>query len=166
VRPNVAILDESLAILDPKKLRHLPALVRLVSGIGMTTSMSWSGRSRLIFSARRSPMRSRALYTENIVDVESGRAKYTYSKMHGVVPAIATHCCAIEAALLVDEHRFAGGDIVAHHVEASISRSHALGRQHPFRALLVSRLPITSGRIPFGSRNPKIPWPITIATTA
>src|SRR5678810_1911 len=35
------------------------ALVRLVSGIGMTTSMSWFGRSRRIFSARRSPMRMR-----------------------------------------------------------------------------------------------------------
>ncbi len=31
---------------------------------------------------------------------------------------------------------------------------------------LVSRLPITSGRMPFGSRNPRMPWPITMATTA
>ena len=51
------------------------ALVRLVSGIGITTSMSWSGRSRRIFSASRSPMRMRALWTEMLSMIESGRAK-------------------------------------------------------------------------------------------
>ena len=29
-------------------------------------------------------MRRRALYTEMLSMIESGRAKYTYSKMHGV----------------------------------------------------------------------------------
>ena len=80
--------------LTPSSCATCTALVRLVSGIGITTSMSWSGRSRLIFSARRSPMRRRALYTEILSMIESGRAKYTYSKMHGVCRAMATHCCA------------------------------------------------------------------------
>ena len=39
-------------------------------------------------------MRRRALYTEILSMMESGRAKYTYSKMHGVWRAMATHCCA------------------------------------------------------------------------
>ena len=39
-------------------------------------------------------MRRRALYTEMLSMIESGRAKYTYSKMHGVWRAMATHCCA------------------------------------------------------------------------
>ncbi len=30
----------------------------------------------------------------------------------------------------------------------------------------VSRVPSTSGRMPFGSRKPSMPWPMTIATTA
>ena len=51
------------------------AAVRLVSGIGMTTSMSWSGRSRRILSASFSPMRRRALYTEMPSMIESGRAR-------------------------------------------------------------------------------------------
>jgi len=32
--------------------------------------------------------------------------------------------------------------------------------------LAVSRVPSTSGRMPFGSRKPSTPWPMTIATTA
>src|SRR2546422_7901112 len=38
----------------------------------------------------RSPMRMRALYTEMLSILESGRAKYTYSKMQGVCRSVAT----------------------------------------------------------------------------
>ena len=51
------------------------AAVRLVSGIGITTSMSCSGQTRRIFSARCSPMRNRALCTETWSIIESGRAR-------------------------------------------------------------------------------------------
>ena len=37
-------------------------------------------------------MRMRARYTEMLSILESGRAKYTYSKMHGVCRCVATHC--------------------------------------------------------------------------
>jgi len=53
---NVAILDEPLAIFDAEQLRDLHgAWSGWCREIGMTTSMPCSGRSRLIFSARRSP---------------------------------------------------------------------------------------------------------------
>jgi hypothetical protein len=59
----------------PSSCATCTAAVRLVSGIGITTSMSWSGQMRRIFSASRSPMRSRALCTEMLSMIESGRAK-------------------------------------------------------------------------------------------
>ena len=64
---------------------------RLVSGIGITTSMPWSGRSRRIFSPSATPMRMRALCTEMFSIIESGRAKYTYSKMHGACASAGAH---------------------------------------------------------------------------
>ena len=67
------------------------ALVRLVSGIGITTSTSLVSCSRWIFSTRRSPIRRRALCTEIRSMSESGRAKYTYSKMQGVYCVRAAH---------------------------------------------------------------------------
>ena len=67
----------------PSTLAISSAASREVSGIGITTSMSWSGRRRRIFSPSFTPMRMRALCTEMSSIIESGRAKYTYSKMHG-----------------------------------------------------------------------------------
>src|SRR3546814_11683123 len=74
----------------PSTLASSIAESREVSGIGITTSMSWSGRSRRIFSPRVTPMRMRALCTEMFSMIESGRAKYTDSKMHGALPAGST----------------------------------------------------------------------------
>ena len=76
----------------PSTLAISSAASREVSGIGITASMSWSGRRRRIFSPSFSPMRMRALCTEMSSIIESGRAKYTNSKMHGV-------CCLRSARL-------------------------------------------------------------------
>ena len=86
--------------------------------------------------------------------IESGRAKYTYSKMHGVCCAAAHALLRVEAPLLVDEYRFARAtsrtSLKPQHVER-----HAFRREHVFRMpCAVSRLPSTSGRMPCGSRKP------------
>ena len=62
------------------------------SGIGMTTSILSFGVYFAIVSARRSPMRSRASYTEMPFMIESGRARYTYSKEHGTSFGSFAHC--------------------------------------------------------------------------
>ena len=49
--------------------------------------------------------------------IESGRAKYTYSKMHGVWRVVGAHCLRVQPAVLVDEHRLARRH-VAHELEA------------------------------------------------
>ena len=111
-------------------------------------------------------MRMRARYTEMLSMIESGRAKYTYSKMQGVWRAVGHALLGVQAARLVDEHRLARRD-VAHQLEAEHVERDALGGEHVFEALAASRAePSTSGRMPFGSRKPSTPWPITIATTA
>src|SRR3546814_15239784 len=79
----------------PSTLASSIAESREVSGIGITTSMSWSGRSRRIFSPRVTPMRMRALCTAMFPIIECGRAKYTYPKLPGQLPASPVHRCKI-----------------------------------------------------------------------
>ena len=62
--------------------------------MGITVSMSWSGRRRRIFWPRVTPMRMRALCTEMFSIIESGRAKYTYSKMQGACGCSCTTASA------------------------------------------------------------------------
>ena len=59
------------------------AAVLLVSGIGITTSMSNLLYSFLTFSPRKSPIRSLVLCTEIESIFESGREKYTNSNKQG-----------------------------------------------------------------------------------
>ncbi len=66
--------------------------------------------------------------------IESGRAKYTYSKMHGVVTHGGHELLREQAALLVDEHCFARTD-VADELEAVAGERDALRREHPLRTL-------------------------------
>ena len=60
VRPTYRFLMNPSRYSTPSRAERGRAAVRLVSGMGITTSIPWSGASRRIFSARRSPMRSRA----------------------------------------------------------------------------------------------------------
>jgi hypothetical protein len=57
---------------------------RLDSGMGMTTSISDGGMVEMSRCASVSPMLSRAWYTDTPSITESGRARYTYSNMHGL----------------------------------------------------------------------------------
>ncbi len=67
--------------------------------------------------------------------MESGRAKYTYSKMHGVVIGLCRHTvgCAARHSW-IDEHRLAGLDI-AQQLEAERVQRHALRGDHVLVAL-------------------------------
>ena len=65
---------------------------------------------------------------------ESGRAKYTYSKMHGAWRVVADAHLRMQAAVHVDVHDFARRH-VAHQLEAEHVERDALGGQHPFGAL-------------------------------
>ena len=68
----------------PSVIANCNAEVVLLSGIGITTSMSWSGLSFMIFLAKNSPILKRDLWTDILSIFASGLAKYTYSKIHGV----------------------------------------------------------------------------------
>ena len=141
------------------------AASREVSGIGITTSMSWSGRSRRIFSPSFWPMRMRALCTETSSIIESGRAKYTYSKMHGVLGAgsATTRACSWPSAVITTASPGSTSRSRTKPRMSSATDSDATAYSAPFGP---SRRPSTSGRMPFGSRNATRPSPITIAATA
>ena len=94
--------------------------------------------------------------------IESGRAKYTYSKMHGVCCTLGHQLLGMQPPLLVDEHRLTRAD-VAHQLERQHVERHALRGQHPLRSLA----PYRAGRAPAagcrsGSRKPRMPWPMTM----
>ena len=81
---DVAVLDEALAVLHAELLRQLQRAG--AAGVGNRDDHVdvVIGRARAGSSPpSRSPMRMRAWYTEMLSIIESGRAKYTYSKMHG-----------------------------------------------------------------------------------
>ena len=111
-------------------------------------------------------MRMRALCTEMLSMIESGRAKYTYSKMHGVWRAVADALLRVQAPVLVDDTPPRPAPTSRTSSKPSMSSatlSEASMHSAPFG---VSRWPSTSGRMPCGSRNPSMPWPMIIATTA
>mmetsp|Transcript_18716 Transcript_18716/g.36681 ORF Transcript_18716/g.36681 Transcript_18716/m.36681 type:complete len:210 (-) Transcript_18716:1109-1738(-) len=83
VRPIYLFLMNPSRYGLPSFCASASAEVRLVSGMGITTSISSTSCSRLIFSASFSPMRSRDSYTDTPFMMVSGLAKYTYSKRHG-----------------------------------------------------------------------------------
>ena len=149
----------------PSTLAISSAESRLVSGIGMTTSMSWSGRSRRIFSPRVTPMRMRALCTEISSIIESGRAKYTYSKMQGALACSGAHCWANSSPRAVTTMPSPGRTSRTRSKPrmSSATDSEATMYSSPPAA---ARLPSTSGRIPLGSRNATSPRPSTAQTTA
>ncbi|MCY1369147.1 hypothetical protein D9M69_561680 [compost metagenome] len=68
------------------------ALGRLDSGIGMITSIWFGGTVETTRLASVSPRFRRAWYTEMPSSTESGRARYTNSKMHGLSDAPSAHC--------------------------------------------------------------------------
>ena len=59
--------------------------------MGITTSMSCASGMRRIFSASAPPMFRRASYTDVPSITESGRARYTNSKMHGLSEGLSAH---------------------------------------------------------------------------
>ena len=65
--------------------------------------------------------------------IESGRAKYTYSKMHGRMAHRAHALLRVQPALLVDEHRLARRHI-AHQLEGQDIERDVLRGQHVFGA--------------------------------
>ena len=107
-------------------------------------------------------MRMRALCTETSSIIESGRAKYTYSKMQGVCSRRLGALPREQLAARGDHHRLARRD-VAHALEAEHVERDRFGRDRVFVVPAgVSRLPSTSGRMPCGSRNATRPRPSTV----
>ena len=96
---------------------------------------------------------------------ESGRAKYTYSKMQGVWRGVATHCCVWSRPCSSMNTASPGVTSRTRRNERASSATLSEASIHSVpRAVL--RSPSTSGRMPFGSRKPRMPWPMIIATTA
>ena len=79
-------------------------------------------------------MRMRARCTEMLSISESGRAKYTYSKMHGAWRVVATQTCECSRPMRVDVHDFTRRH-VAHELEPEHVERDALGGEHPLGAL-------------------------------
>ena len=97
--------------------------------------------------------------------IESGRAKYTYSKMQGVWFTVATHwlecsrpCSSMKIASPGATSRTSSKESI---VSATLSEASMYSVP-----LALRRWPSTSGRMPCGSRKPRMPWPMIIATTA
>jgi hypothetical protein len=122
----------------------------------MTVSMSWSGRRRRIFSPSLTPMRMRALCTDTSSIIESGRAKYTYSKMQGVCSAGSAACWVNSSPRAVTTIASPGATsrTRAKPRMSSATDSEATAYSSPCLPL---RLPSTSGRMPCGSRNANNP---------
>ena len=110
-------------------------------------------------------MRMRARCTETLSMMLSGRAKYTYSKMQGAWCVVATHCWlfSLPCSSMNTASPGAMSRTLPKPSMSSATDSEASMYSGP---LAVSRRPSTNGRMPFGSRKPKMPWPMTIATTA
>jgi len=71
----------------------------------------------------------------------------------------------MEPALLVDEYRFPGATSRTRRKDRLSSATLSEASIHSVPRG-VRRSPSTSGRMPFGSRKPRMPWPMIIATTA
>ena len=110
-------------------------------------------------------MRMRARCTEMLSISESGRAKYTYSKMQGACRVVATHTwvCRRPCESMYTTSPGATSRTSLKPSMSSATLSEASIHSAP---LGVSRWPSTSGRMPFGSRTPMSPWPMTMAITA
>ncbi|MCW0417208.1 hypothetical protein NB689_002962 [Xanthomonas sacchari] len=131
----------------------------------MMVSMSWSGRRRRIFSPSFMPMRMRALCTETLSIIESGRAKYTYSKMHGVwsVGEAQTSENSSPRPVITSA---SPGRTSRTRVKPRMSSAEDSEATMYSSPSTLSRLPSTSGRMPCGSRNATRPSPSTTLTTA
>ena len=68
----------------PSALDNPRAAILPLSGTGITASIRWSGNNDSILLARASPILNLAWCTEIPSITESGLAKYTCSKTHGV----------------------------------------------------------------------------------
>ena len=110
-------------------------------------------------------MRMRALCTEMSSIIESGRAKYTYSKMHGANGCGSAHClvCSSPRAVTTTASPGATSRTRSKPRMSSATDSDATAYSSPASVL---RWPSTSGRMPCGSRNATSPRPSTVATTA
>ncbi len=110
-------------------------------------------------------MRMRALCTEMFSIIESGRAKYTYSKMQGACSCGCAHCCANSSPRAVITMPSPGSTSRNRSKPrmSSATDSEATMYSSPPAA---TRLPSTSGRMPCGSRNATRPRPSTAQTTA
>ncbi|CFO35614.1 Uncharacterised protein [Bordetella pertussis] len=126
------------------------------SGIGITTSISPRRMLRATLSARYSPMRRRASYTETPSISESGRAKYTYSKIHGTSCALSAHWRLVMRPSRSTNIASPGSTsrTKAKPLPSSATDSEAAIHSTPSS---VSWRPMHSGRMPWGSRNASMP---------
>ncbi|MNV45977.1 hypothetical protein D3C71_1377910 [compost metagenome] len=149
----------------PSTLEISSAASREVSGIGMMVSMSWSGRRRRIFSPSLMPMRMRALCTDTLSIIESGRAKYTYSKMHGVCSAGSAQISENSSPRAVITSASPGCTSRTRWKPSTSSAADSEATMYSSPSAWL-RLPSTSGRMPCGSRKATRPRPSTTLTTA
>ncbi len=110
-------------------------------------------------------MRMRALCTEMFSIMESGRAKYTYSKMHGACVPGSAHwrVCSSPREVTTTPSPGAMSRTRSKPRMSNATDSEAIAYSSPAS---VPRLPSTSGRMPCGSRNATRPRPSTVATAA
>ena len=97
--------------------------------------------------------------------IESGRAKYTYSNMQGVWRTVLTHCWEWSRPCS-SMNTASPGATSRTSLKDSMSSATFSDASMYSVPRAVRRSPSTSGRMPFGSRKPSTPWPITITTTA
>ena len=110
------------------------AAVRDVSGIGITTSMSWSGRTRRIFVGELLAHAHARLVDRQVVD-DRVRAREVHELEDARRVADARRrLAAVQVAALVDEHGLARQD-VALELEADGVERHALGSDHVLDAV-------------------------------
>ncbi len=110
-------------------------------------------------------MRMRALCTEMLSMIESGRAKYTYSKIQGVWRPVAAHWCVCRRD---SRSMYTASPGFTSRTSRKSSMSRATLSEASIHSVPrgVSRRPSTSGRMPLGSRKPMMPWPTTSVTAA
>ncbi len=110
-------------------------------------------------------MRMRALCTETLSIIESGRAKYTYSKMQGVCWVVVAQTSANSSPRSVITTASPGATSRTRSKPSTSSATDSEATMYSSPSAWL-RLPSTSGRMPCGSRNATRPRPSTTLTTA
>ena len=164
---DVAVLDEAFAVLDAEQLRELQRA--RAAGVRnrdhdvdvVVRPLAQDLLGQLVAHAHA------GLVHGDVVDDRVGPREIDVLEDAGRVPRRSARTAAMCMRPCSSMNTASPGPTSRTSLKPSAVERHALRSQHPLDGLARRRaLPSTSGRMPFGSRKPRMPWPMIMATTA